>query len=140
MTTVTHRRYVPFSEAHYAGGLVDGAFVLRLFGEVATEISILTAHDEGLLAGYESVDFHAPVRAGDVIEAVGEIASVGRRSRRVLLTARVTARSAGDGSSRAEPLAEPVHVATATAVLVVPAEDVPTEVVPTGLVDVGSVR
>ena len=24
--TVTHRRYVPYSHAHYAGNLVDGAY------------------------------------------------------------------------------------------------------------------
>ena len=43
---VTHRRYIPFSHAHYAGDLVDGAYVLGLFGDVATELCIRTDGDE----------------------------------------------------------------------------------------------
>ena len=49
--TVTHRRYVPYSHAHYAGNLVDGAYALGLFGDVATEVCIRTDGDEGLFAG-----------------------------------------------------------------------------------------
>ena len=66
--TVTHRRYVPFSHAHYAGNLVDGAYSLAAFGDVATEMCIRTDGDEGLFASYSDVQFRAPVRAGDVIE------------------------------------------------------------------------
>ena len=51
-TTVVHRRYVPFSDAHYAGNLVDGAYSMKLFGDVATELCIRTDGDEGLLASY----------------------------------------------------------------------------------------
>ncbi|MEZ3158958.1 hotdog domain-containing protein [Microbacterium sp. BWT-B31] len=120
MTHVVQRRYVPYSEVHYAGGLVDGGYVMRLFGELATEISILSAGDEGLLAAYESVTFHAPVIAGDIIEVDGDIVAAGRRSRRLSLRARVTARSAGDGTSAARQLGEPLLVASAIAVLVVP--------------------
>lgn len=36
--SVTHRRYVPHSRAHYGGSLVDGAYVLGLFGDVGTEL------------------------------------------------------------------------------------------------------
>ena len=66
--TVTHRRYVPYSHAHYAGSLVDGAYSLAAFGDVATELCIRTDGDEGLFASYSSVQFLAPVRAGDGIE------------------------------------------------------------------------
>lgn len=121
MNTVVHRRYVSHDDAHYAGGLVDGAYVLRLFGEVATEVSIIDAGDEGLLAGYESVTFHAPVRAGDIIEASGTVVSSGRRSRLLSLTAHVTARSVGDGTSSSARLTQPLLVTSATATVVVPA-------------------
>jgi len=69
---VTHRRYVSYAEAHYGGNLVDGAYVLALFGDVATELSMRTDGDEGLLAGYRDITFHAPVHAGDVIEVTGD--------------------------------------------------------------------
>ena len=63
---MTHRRYVPYSHAHYAGNLVDGAYSLALFGDVATEVCIRTDGDEGLFASYSDVQFRAPVQAGDV--------------------------------------------------------------------------
>ena len=78
-----HRRYVPYSHAHYGGNLVDGAYVLGLFGDVATELAIRTDGDEGLLAGYREVAFHAPVRAGDVVEVTATLTAFGRRSRDV---------------------------------------------------------
>ena len=56
----SHRRYVPYSHAHYAGNLVDGAYSLGLFGDVATEMCILTDGDEGLFASYSDVQFRAP--------------------------------------------------------------------------------
>ena len=65
--TVTHRRYVPYSHAHYGGSLVDGAYVLGLFGDVATEVCIQGDGDEGLFAAYSDVQFRAPVRAGDIV-------------------------------------------------------------------------
>ena len=70
---VVHRRYVPYSHAHYAGNLVDGAYSLGLFGDVATEMCILTDGDEGLFASYSDVQFREPVRAGDVLEIVCEL-------------------------------------------------------------------
>src|SRR5262249_12385816 len=72
-TTVTHRRYVPYGHAHYAGHLVDGAYALGLFGDVATELCIRTDGDEGLFAGYSEVRFVAPIRAGDVVEVTGSV-------------------------------------------------------------------
>ena len=80
-TTVVHRRYVPFSDAHYAGNLVDGAYSMKLFGDVATELCIRTDGDEGLLASYSDVQFLAPVRAGDVLEITCTLTRVGTRSR-----------------------------------------------------------
>ena len=78
---VVHRRYVPYSHAHYAGNLVDGAYMLALFGDVATEVCIRTDGDEGLFASYADVQFTAPVQAGDVLEVVATVTRVGTRSR-----------------------------------------------------------
>ncbi|RAY14007.1 3-aminobutyryl-CoA ammonia-lyase [Actinomadura craniellae] len=118
---VTHRRYVPHGHAHYGGSLVDGAYVLGLFGDVATEVCVRTDADEGLFAGYREVRFHAPVRAGDVLEATATVAEVGRRSRTLAFEARVVCRARPDlGPSAAEVLAEPVVVVTATGTVVVP--------------------
>jgi 3-aminobutyryl-CoA ammonia-lyase len=118
---VTHRRYVPHSHAHYGGSLVDGAYVLGMFGDVATELCIRTDGDEGLFAGYEEVAFAAPVRAGDVLEATATVTRVGRRSRGLEFTARVVCRAAQQrGPSAADVLAEPVVVVTAKGTVVVP--------------------
>src|SRR5581483_3460118 len=92
-TVVVHRRYVPHGAAHYGGGLVDGAYVLGLFGDVATELAIRTDGDEGLLASYDDVQFLAPVRAGDVIEVTATLVERGRRSRRVAFDAHVVCRA-----------------------------------------------
>jgi 3-aminobutyryl-CoA ammonia-lyase len=124
MTEIVHRRYVSHADAHYAGGLVDGAYVMRIFGEVATELSVITEGDEGLLAGYEVVDFHAPVLAGDLLEVTGRIESVGHRSRRLVLEAHVTSRAdRTQRSSGAIRLADKKLVTSAVAVLVVPGKD-----------------
>lgn len=120
---VTHRRYVPYAHAHYAGNLVDGAYSLGLFGDVATEMCILTDGDEGLFASYSDVQFLAPVRAGDVVEITGEIVRVGTRSRvmdfAVLVIARGAARDDAPGAARF--LDQPITATTATGTVVVPA-------------------
>lgn len=122
--TVTHRRYVPFSHAHYGGNLVDGAYTLGLFGDVATEVAIRTDGDEGLLAGYSEVRFLGPVRAGDVLEATAEVIRVGRRSRTLRCTARVVARAEPErGPSASRLLETPETVVEAVATLVVPSSD-----------------
>ncbi len=119
--TVTHRRYVPASHAHYGGNLVDGAYVLGLFGDVGTELSIRTDGDEGLFAAYSDVQFRAPVLAGDVIEVTATVARVGRRSRDIAFEARVTCRAdPGRGPSAARVLDEPLIVVTATGTVVAP--------------------
>ncbi len=118
---VTHRRYVPYSHAHYAGNLVDGAYSLAAFGDVATEMCIVTDGDEGLFASYGDVQFKAPVRAGDVIEISAEIIRVGRRSREMDFEVRVVARGTPEhGASAAETLDPPVVATTARGVVVVP--------------------
>jgi 3-aminobutyryl-CoA ammonia-lyase len=94
--TVVHRRYVPYSHAHYAGNLVDGAYSLGLFGDVATEVCVRTDGDEGLFASYSDVQFLAPVRAGDVLEIEAVVTRVGTRSRTLALTAKVICRGRPD--------------------------------------------
>lgn len=119
--SVTHRRYVPYSHAHYGGNLVDGAYVLGMFGDVATELCIRTDGDEGLFAGYDEVAFRAPVIAGDMLEATATVTRVGRRSRSVAFEARVVARATPEVSpSSARVLDEPIVVTTATGTVVVP--------------------
>ena len=118
---VVHRRYVPYGHAHYAGNLVDGAYSLALFGDVATELSIRTDGDEGLFASYSDVQFRAPVRAGDVLEVSATLTRVGRRSRTVEFEARVVARGRPDlSASAAAVLDPPLVVTTATGTVVVP--------------------
>ena len=119
--TVTHRRYVPYSHAHYAGNLVDGAYVLALFGDVATEVCIQADGDEGLFASYSDVQFVQPLRAGDVVEVQATITRVGNRSRDLEFNAYVVCRGRPDKSgSAAEVLAEPLVITRATGTVVVP--------------------
>lgn len=120
--TVTHRRYVPYSHAHYAGSLVDGAYALGLFGDVATEVCIRRDGDEGLFASYADVQFRAPIRAGDVLEVQARVTRVGTRSRTLEFECRVVCRGRPDRSdSAAEVLDPPLVAVTATGTVVVPA-------------------
>jgi 3-aminobutyryl-CoA ammonia-lyase len=119
--SVTHRRYVPHSHAHYGGNLVDGAYGLGMFGDVATELLIRTDADEGLFAGYSNVEFAAPIQAGDVIEATATLVRVGTRSREIDFEARVVCRSAPDrGPSAADVLDPPIVVTRARGTVVAP--------------------
>jgi 3-aminobutyryl-CoA ammonia-lyase len=123
--TVVHRRYVPYAHAHYAGHLVDGAYGLGLFGDVATELCIRTDGDEGLFASYSDVQFVAPVQAGDVVEVDATLTRMGTRSRTVDLVARVVCRgddAAGARASSAVVLDPPVVAVTATGTVVVPSK------------------
>ena len=121
-TTVTHRRYVPYSHAHYAGNLVDGAYSLGLFGDLATELCIQLDGDEGLFASYSDVQFRAPVRAGDVLEISCELVRVGTRSRVMEFAVHVVARGAATEQSpgAARVLDEPLLATSATGTVVVP--------------------
>ncbi len=121
-TTVVHRRYVPYAHAHYAGNLVDGAYGLGLFGDVATELCIRTDGDEGLFASYADVQFRAPVLAGDVVEVTAVLVRAGTRSRVMDFSVHVVARGAGsDERPGAAALLEPPLLATsAQGTVVVP--------------------
>ena len=120
--SVTHRRYVPYSHAHYAGDLVDGAYALALFGDVATELCIRGDGDEGLFASYSDVQFTAPIRAGDVLSVTGQVVRVGTRSRTIEFSCAVECRGTGSGSG-AEVLDPPIVAVVATGTVVVPAQE-----------------
>jgi len=110
-------------DAHYGGGLVDGARMLGLFGDVATELLIRHDGDEGLFRAYESVEFLAPVYAGDYIEVEAELLEVGRTSRKMRFEARKVIRPRADlGDSAADILHEPQVVCRARGTCVVPAD------------------
>ncbi len=108
-------------DAHYGGNLVDGAKMLQLFGDVATELLIRHDGDEGLFVAYDMVQFTAPVYAGDYIEAEGSITSVGNSSRKMTFEARkVVAPRPDISASAADFLETPVLVCRATGTCVVP--------------------
>jgi 3-aminobutyryl-CoA ammonia-lyase len=111
------------SDAHYGGQLVNGAHMLSLFGDVATELAILCDGDEGLLVGYEKIEFLAPLFAGDFIEVGGRITRIGRTSRRMEFEARKVIAARPDiGPSAADVLQTPVVVGRAIGTTVVKAE------------------
>ncbi len=123
--TVTLRVRMGAHDTHYAGELVDGARVLGLFGDVATELLIRLDGDEGLFRAYEGIEFLAPVRAGDFIEATGIITKVGNTSRTMAFEARKVienVRSVGMADSAADALRSPVVVCRALGTCVVPKE------------------
>jgi 3-aminobutyryl-CoA ammonia-lyase len=109
-------------DAHYGGNLVDGARMLSLFGDVATELLIRMDGDEGLFVAYDRVEFLAPVFAGDYVEAEGRIVSVGRTSRTMEFEARKVIAARPDiGDSAADVLNPPVVVCRASGTCVTPA-------------------
>lgn len=111
------------ADAHYGGNLVDGARMLQLFGDVATELLIRHDGDEGLFVAYDKVEFTAPVYAGDYIEAVGEITKVGNTSRRMVFEARKVIIPRPDISASAcDVLEEPIVVCRAEGTCVVPVD------------------
>ncbi len=110
-------------DAHYGGNLVDGARILALFGDAATELCIRHDGDEGLLRAYESVELLAPTHAGDYLEVEAELVQVGNTSRKMRFEARKLIRPRPDLSdSAAEVLAEPLVVCRAVGTVVVPKE------------------
>ncbi|MBV8728042.1 MAG: 3-aminobutyryl-CoA ammonia lyase, partial [Candidatus Eremiobacteraeota bacterium] len=97
------------ADAHYGGNLVDGARVLALFGDVATELLIANDGDEGLFVAYDEVEFLAPVFAGDYIEAEGHITNIGNTSRRMEFEARKVVAARSDiSATAADVLDQPV--------------------------------
>lgn len=124
MSEVMIRLRMSQADAHYGGNLVDGARLLSLFGDVATELLIKHDGDEGLFVAYEQIEFKAPVYAGDYIEARGEITKVGRTSRAMSFTAYKVIEASRDpeNPSMATFLEEPILVCQATGTCVVPKE------------------
>lgn len=119
--TATVRLRMSAHDAHYGGKLVDGARILALFGDVATELLIRLDGDEGLFAAYDAVRFLAPTYAGDYIEAEGRIVQIGKTSRRMEFEARkVIAARPELGESAAEVLDPPIVVCRASGTCVTP--------------------
>lgn len=117
------RQRMSQADAHYGGNLVDGARILALFGDAATELCVRHDGDEGLLRAYDSVELLAPTFAGDFVEVEAELLGVGNTSRKLRFEARKVVRPRPDVSdSAAEALAEPVVVCRATGTVVVPKE------------------
>ncbi|HSN92450.1 MAG TPA: hotdog domain-containing protein [Anaeromyxobacteraceae bacterium] len=111
------------TDAHYGGDLVEGARMLELFGDVATELLVRHDGDEGLFRAYDAVEFLAPVRSGDYVEAEGEIVEVGNTSRAMRFEARKVIAARRDLSdSAADVLSPPVVVCRASGTCVVPAD------------------
>ncbi|MGA9173557.1 MAG: hotdog domain-containing protein [Thermoactinomyces sp.] len=110
------------ADAHYGGNLVDGARIMSLFGDVATEILIRHDGDEGLFVAYDMVEFLAPVHAGDYIEAIGRLEKVGNTSRKIAFEAYkvIEAGVDPDRPYRAQVLKQPLLVARASGTCVVP--------------------
>lgn len=115
LPTATLRVRMSGADAHYGGNLVDGAKMLQLFGDVATELAIRLDGDEGLFRAYDAVEFLAPVYAGDFIEVHGRMTRVGRTSRAVEFEAWKVIRPRPDVSdSAADVLDEPILVCKAS--------------------------
>jgi 3-keto-5-aminohexanoate cleavage enzyme len=124
-TKVTLRLRMSSHDAHYAGELVDGARMLALFGDLATELLIRLDGDEGLFRAYESIEFLAPVFAGDYIEATAELVAIGNTSRKMQFEARkvvANVRSPNLPPSAADVLAHPMVVCRAIGTCVTPKE------------------
>jgi 3-aminobutyryl-CoA ammonia-lyase len=120
---VTIRLRMSQADAHYGGNLVDGARLLALFGDVATELLIRHDGDEGLFRAYDAVEFLAPVHAGDYVEASGQIVKAGATSRLMAFEAwKVISPRPEINDSAAEVLAAPVLVCKASGTCVVPKE------------------
>ncbi len=118
---VIHRVRLSQADAHYGGDLVDGARILQLFGDVATELCIQESGDEGLFRAYESVEFLASVYAGDFLEIRGEILQRGNTSRKMKFEAYKMIEASRDSHhpSHATLLQTPVLVVKAVGTCVV---------------------
>ena len=119
--SVTLRLRMSAHDAHYGGNLVDGARMLALFGDVATELLIRMDGDEGLFVAYDKVEFLAPVYAGDYIEAEGRITKIGNTSRTMSFEARKVIVARTDiNESAADVCDPPIVVCRASGTCVTP--------------------
>ncbi|CAH2716563.1 3-aminobutyryl-CoA ammonia lyase [Neobacillus rhizosphaerae] len=108
-------------DAHYGGNLIDGAKILQLFGDVATELLVKNDGDEGLFLAYDNVQFMKPVHGGDFVEATGRIVQLGETSRKMEFVAKVVISARSDISdSSADVLEQPALVCKAVGTCVVP--------------------
>ena len=118
--TATHRLRLSQTDSHYGGGLVAGARLLELFGDLATELCIRSDGDEGLFAGYSDVRFLAPVHAGDFVEVRGRMTRRGATSREMQFElVRYAVPRPEISDSAADLVGDPETVATATGTCVV---------------------
>ncbi|MCK9230815.1 MAG: hotdog fold thioesterase [Syntrophales bacterium] len=110
------------ADAHYGGDMVDGAKILKLFGDIATELLIRHDGDEGLFLRYDEVKFLSPVYAGDFIEAKGWITEVGKTSRKIEFVAKKVIQSLKDPTqpTAADYLDDPIIITEARGVCVAP--------------------
>lgn len=121
MLKVTHKMRLSQQDAHYGGNLVDGAKVLALFGDVATELLIIHDGDEGLFRAYEAVDFLAPLYAGDFIEVTAEMISIGTTSRKMHFTChKIISARPEINSSAADVLEQKILTTEAIGTCIVP--------------------
>ncbi len=121
MNKVIHRLRLSLSDAHYGGNLVDGAKVIALFGDVATELLIQYDGDEGLFRAYEKIDFLAPLYAGDFIEVIGEITEYGNTSRKMKFSCyKVISARPDISESAADSLSQKILVTEAIGTCIVP--------------------
>lgn len=105
------------ADARYAGGLVAGAKVMEIFGDLETEIAIREGGDEGLCAGYDTVEFLAPLHVGDFIDATARVVERGNTSRKIALELHKVASVGPDGrGSHHDP---PLLAARASVTIVV---------------------
>jgi acyl-CoA hydrolase len=124
--TASIRLRLGHHDAHYAGDLVDGAKMLQLFGDLATEILIRLDGDEGLFRAYEMIEFLSPVMAGDYIEANAKLIEIGKSSRKIEFEAYKVISSLHPGqegylaASSAQVLASPILVCRARGTCVTP--------------------
>jgi 3-aminobutyryl-CoA ammonia-lyase len=118
----TLRVRVGAEDVHYGGGLVAGAYAMKLFGDLATEATIRTDGHEGLLRAYEDVEFLAPVAAGDYLEARATLVRRGATSRTCEFTVHKVIAGARDGGPHARVLDEPILVARARGTTIAPKE------------------
>lgn len=77
---VVHHMMMSEKDAHYVGGLVNGARIVVQWGDVGTELMVYADGDISLFLGYEKIEFTAPVYVGDFMEYVGWIEEVGNQS------------------------------------------------------------
>ncbi len=115
------RLRISANDVHYAGELVDGAHIMKLFGDVATELTIRFDGDEGLLRAYENVEFLEPVHGGDFLEITGKIVKVGNTSRKIIFEAFKIISSSNDitQESACDVIEPPILVAKAIGTSVV---------------------